>query len=90
MGTATFTIMKKSKRKTTNSPLIENRKARHDYFLMERMEAGISLKGHEVKSIREVRNIQYIIMELIYHVVSFRVVLYLIQETPILLLLCMG
>jgi SsrA-binding protein len=30
-----------------------NRKARHDYFLMDRMEAGIALVGSEVKSIRQ-------------------------------------
>lgn len=33
--------------------LAENRKARHDYLIEERMEAGISLLGSEVKSIRE-------------------------------------
>ncbi len=32
-----------------------NRKARHDYFLFEKFEAGISLRGDEVKSIREGR-----------------------------------
>ena len=30
----------------------ENRKARHDYFILDRFEAGISLRGTEVKSIR--------------------------------------
>ena len=30
----------------------QNRKARHDYFVEERYEAGISLSGTEVKSIR--------------------------------------
>jgi len=30
-----------------------NRKARHDYFILEKYEAGISLLGYEVKSIRE-------------------------------------
>jgi SsrA-binding protein len=29
-----------------------NRKARHDYFLSDAYEAGISLKGSEIKSIR--------------------------------------
>ena len=32
-----------------------NRKARHDYFLFEKFEAGIGLRGFEVKSIREGR-----------------------------------
>jgi SsrA-binding protein len=29
-----------------------NRKASHEYFLLERMEAGIALQGSEIKSIR--------------------------------------
>jgi SsrA-binding protein len=32
-----------------------NRKARHDYELVERLEAGIQLTGDEVKSLREGR-----------------------------------
>jgi SsrA-binding protein len=32
--------------------IAENRKARHDYFVIETYEAGISLAGTEVKSIR--------------------------------------
>ncbi len=32
--------------------LAENRKARHDYFIEETYEAGISLSGTEVKSVR--------------------------------------
>ena len=32
--------------------LAQNRKARHDYFVEETFEAGIELKGTEVKSIR--------------------------------------
>lgn len=36
-----------------NKTIAENRKARHDYFLEEGFEAGISLSGTEVKSIRE-------------------------------------
>ena len=35
-----------------NKTLAENRKARHDYFVDEAMEAGIALVGTEVKSIR--------------------------------------
>lgn len=30
-----------------------NRKARHDYFIEDRLEAGIALKGTEIKSIRK-------------------------------------
>lgn len=32
--------------------LAENRKARHDYFLLERFEAGLALTGTEVKAAR--------------------------------------
>jgi len=34
------------------SEIITNRKALHDYHILERIEAGIELKGTEVKSIR--------------------------------------
>ena len=33
-------------------PVAQNRKARHDYFLEERFEAGIVLTGTEIKSVR--------------------------------------
>jgi SsrA-binding protein len=33
--------------------IVENRKARHDYQLLERFEAGIVLTGTEVKSLRQ-------------------------------------
>ena len=32
--------------------IVENRKAFHDYFIEERVEAGLSLEGWEVKAIR--------------------------------------
>lgn len=32
--------------------IAENRKARHDYFIIDSLEAGIVLKGTEVKSLR--------------------------------------
>ena len=35
--------------------LAENRKARHDYEIVERLEAGLELRGTEVKSVREGR-----------------------------------
>lgn len=38
--------------KSNNKTLAENRKAWHDYFIEESLEAGISLVGTEVKSIR--------------------------------------
>lgn len=39
--------------KTALKTIADNRKARHDYFLLESYEAGIELTGTEVKSIRE-------------------------------------
>jgi len=33
--------------------ICDNRVARHEYFILERYEAGISLQGNEVKSIRQ-------------------------------------
>jgi SsrA-binding protein len=42
--------------KPTGTKLIsENRRARYDYELLERVEAGIVLTGTEVKSLREAR-----------------------------------
>jgi SsrA-binding protein len=35
--------------------IAENRRARHDYHLLERVEAGIALTGTEVKSLRDGR-----------------------------------
>ena len=35
------------------TPTILNRRAKFNYFILESYEAGISLAGHEVKSIRE-------------------------------------
>ena len=39
-------------RKKSSNSLAENRKARHDYFIEETIEAGLELVGTEVKSIR--------------------------------------
>lgn len=33
-------------------PITENRRARHEYFVLETLEAGIQLAGTEVKSLR--------------------------------------
>jgi SsrA-binding protein len=35
--------------------IAENRRARHDYHLLERLEAGLALTGTEVKSLRDGR-----------------------------------
>lgn len=46
--------MSKKKSKTNNNGTIAlNKKARHEYHLQDKFEAGVSLQGWEVKSIRE-------------------------------------
>jgi len=45
----------KSKPKGNSSTIALNKKARHDYFLEDRFEAGLALQGWEVKSLREGR-----------------------------------
>jgi SsrA-binding protein len=37
---------------TGTALIVANRKARHEYFIEERLEAGIALEGWEVKSLR--------------------------------------
>jgi SsrA-binding protein len=46
---------KKSTKKSDSSTIALNKKARHDYFIEDRFEAGIALQGWEVKSLREGR-----------------------------------
>lgn len=41
-----------AEKKTGNKVVAVNRKARHDYFVIETYEAGVALFGTEVKSIR--------------------------------------
>lgn len=41
------------KPKHSDSTIIVNKKARHDYFLSDELEVGIELRGWEVKSLRE-------------------------------------
>jgi SsrA-binding protein len=47
--------MTKKKPKQQSNSIALNRKARHDYFIEEKFEAGIALQGWEVKSLREGR-----------------------------------
>ena len=42
-------------RATGTKPIVENRRSRYDYELLDRLEAGIVLTGTEVKSLREGR-----------------------------------
>lgn len=45
--------MKKTKMK--DAPLAQNKKAQHDYQILETLEAGLVLTGTEIKSVRERR-----------------------------------
>lgn len=45
-------MAKAGKKENQNSTIVLNKKARHDYFIEERFEAGIALEGWEVKSLR--------------------------------------
>ena len=45
----------KTDREKAQRTIAENRKARHDYHILESWEAGVALLGTEVKSIREGR-----------------------------------
>ncbi|UQS86962.1 SsrA-binding protein SmpB [Nicoliella spurrieriana] len=47
--------MAKKKPQNNDNLMAQNRKARHDYTIEGTMEAGISLRGTEIKSIRERR-----------------------------------
>ncbi len=47
------TDLSKTKKPTNGSRILgQNRRARHDYEIIETVEAGIALKGSEVKSLR--------------------------------------
>jgi SsrA-binding protein len=44
--------MGKQKKHAPNPSIAQNRRARHDYFIEQKYEAGIVLQGWEVKSLR--------------------------------------
>ena len=48
-------MAEKTEREQAQRLIAENRKARHDYHVLETCEAGIALLGTEVKAIREGR-----------------------------------
>ena len=50
LGTVTTV---KSEREQAQKSIAENRKAFHDYHILETFEAGVALLGTEVKAIRE-------------------------------------
>lgn len=43
----------KEEAKKRDEPAIDNRRARHEYHILESLEAGLALTGTEVKSIRQ-------------------------------------
>lgn len=45
--------MSKTKSKAASGTIALNKRARHEYFLEAKFEAGVALQGWEVKSIRE-------------------------------------
>jgi len=46
---------KRQKGATVDNTIAVNKKARHDFFIEERLEAGLALQGWEVKSLRDKR-----------------------------------
>ncbi len=48
-------MAKKKKPKANSATIARNKKATHDYFIVEEFDAGIALQGWEVKSLREGR-----------------------------------
>ena len=46
---------KNKKKGNTSNTIAQNRKARHDYFIEDKFEAGLVLEGWEVKSLRDGR-----------------------------------
>ncbi len=55
MGQRTQSMSSKKAKKTSENVIAVNRRARHDYFIEDRLEAGLVLEGWEVKSMREGR-----------------------------------
>ena len=55
MGQRTQSMSSKKAKKTSENVIAVNRRARHDYFIEDRFEAGLVLEGWEVKSMRECR-----------------------------------
>ena len=48
-------MSKKKAKKTTGNMIAVNRRARHDFFIEDKFEAGLALEGWEAKSLREGR-----------------------------------
>jgi SsrA-binding protein len=43
---------KRAQEKASNEPALDNRRARHEFEILESLEAGLALTGTEIKSIR--------------------------------------
>ena len=57
-------------KKNNGGTIAQNKRARHDYFIEEKFEAGLSLQGWEVKSLRAGRMTiteSYIFLEITKH-----------------------
>ena len=48
----TCKMAKTKKPKVPDNTIVQNKKARHDYFIEDTFEAGVALQGWEVKSLR--------------------------------------
>ncbi|MBV8638744.1 MAG: SsrA-binding protein SmpB [Candidatus Eremiobacteraeota bacterium] len=46
-------LQAKEEAKKQNAPTVDNRRARHEYHILDSLEAGLALTGTEVKSIRQ-------------------------------------
>ena len=46
-------MAKSKKPKVPDNTIVQNKKARHDYFIEDTFETGIALQGWEVKSLRD-------------------------------------
>ena len=46
-------MAKPKKPKVPDNTIVQNKKARHDYFIEDTFETGIALQGWEVKSLRD-------------------------------------
>ena len=46
---------KKRRKGADTNTIVQNKKARHDFFIEDRFEAGLALEGWEVKSLRDGR-----------------------------------
>lgn len=46
-------VTQKAEEKRNTTPAVDNRRARHEFHILESMEAGVALTGTEIKSIRQ-------------------------------------